>query len=86
MSPSIAAGRHPPLPLAPQVHHSSPDYNLSTALRQGTGEVFVSWAFYLPLALVVPPEASALLPARLPNPGNALQGTGVVWAAPPPPL
>jgi hypothetical protein len=38
------------------VHHSSEEYNLSTALRQtGSGFVF-GWLFYLPLALVgVPP-------------------------------
>ena len=33
------------------VHHSSEDYNLTTALRQTSGAVF-SWIFYLPLALV----------------------------------
>jgi alkylglycerol monooxygenase len=38
------------------VHHSSEEYNLSTALRQtGTGFLF-SWLFYLPMALLgVPP-------------------------------
>jgi len=38
------------------VHHSSEEYNLSTALRQtGTGFLF-SWIFYLPLAVLgVPP-------------------------------
>jgi len=38
------------------VHHSSEQYNLSTALRQtGSGALF-SWLFYLPLALAgVPP-------------------------------
>lgn len=38
------------------VHHSSEEYNLSTALRQtGTGFLF-GWIFYLPLAVVgVPP-------------------------------
>jgi sterol desaturase/sphingolipid hydroxylase (fatty acid hydroxylase superfamily) len=38
------------------VHHSSEEYNLSTALRQtGTGFLF-SWLFYLPMALAgVPP-------------------------------
>lgn len=33
------------------VHHSSEDYNLTTALRQTSGSIF-SWIFYLPLALV----------------------------------
>lgn len=37
------------------VHHSSEEYNLTTALRQTSGSVF-SWIFYLPLAVVgVPP-------------------------------
>jgi alkylglycerol monooxygenase len=34
------------------VHHSSEDYNLAVALRQGTFQGFFSWIFYLPLALV----------------------------------
>ncbi|GAB4817691.1 hypothetical protein N2152v2_004737 [Parachlorella kessleri] len=34
------------------VHHSSPDFNLGTALRQGTGEASFSWVFNLPLALL----------------------------------
>lgn len=33
------------------VHHSSEDYNLTTALRQTSGAIF-SWVFYLPLAFV----------------------------------
>lgn len=33
------------------VHHSSEDYNLTTALRQTSGSIF-SWIFYLPLAFV----------------------------------
>lgn len=38
------------------VHHSSEDYNLTTALRQTSGAVF-SWIFYLPLAVIgFPPE------------------------------
>lgn len=38
------------------VHHSSEDYNLTTALRQTSGALF-SWIFYLPLAFVgFPPE------------------------------
>lgn len=42
------------------VHHSSPDFNLSTALRQGAGESTVSWLFYLPLAFIAPLEVCAL--------------------------
>ena len=34
------------------VHHSSEDYNLAVALRQGTFQGAFSWVFYLPLALV----------------------------------
>lgn len=38
------------------VHHSSEDYNLTTALRQTSGSV-VSWVFFLPMAFAgVPPE------------------------------
>ncbi len=37
------------------VHHSSEEYNLTTALRQTSGS-FLSWIFYLPLAVLgVPP-------------------------------
>lgn len=38
-----------------QTHHSSEDYNFSTALRQSAMQVYTSWVFYLPLALFVPP-------------------------------
>jgi sterol desaturase/sphingolipid hydroxylase (fatty acid hydroxylase superfamily) len=34
------------------VHHSSEEYNLAVALRQGTFQGVFSWVFYLPLALV----------------------------------
>jgi alkylglycerol monooxygenase len=34
------------------VHHSSEDYNLAVALRQGTFQGVFSWIFYLPLAFV----------------------------------
>lgn len=38
------------------VHHSSEDYNLTTALRQTSGALF-SWIFYLPMAVLgFPPE------------------------------
>ena len=39
---------------AHNVHHSSPDYNFSTALRQGA-EFLFNWIFYLPMAIIVPP-------------------------------
>jgi alkylglycerol monooxygenase len=39
------------------VHHSSEDYNLAVALRQGTFQGAFSWVFYLPLALVGFPPA-----------------------------
>jgi sterol desaturase/sphingolipid hydroxylase (fatty acid hydroxylase superfamily) len=34
------------------VHHSSEDYNLAVALRQGSFQGLFSWVFYLPIALV----------------------------------
>ncbi|XP_022081909.1 alkylglycerol monooxygenase-like [Acanthaster planci] len=40
---------------AHQVHHSSEEYNLTTALRQSICQRFVSWMFYLPLAFAIPP-------------------------------
>jgi alkylglycerol monooxygenase len=39
------------------VHHSSEDYNLAVALRQGTFQGLFSWVFYLPIALVGFPPA-----------------------------
>ncbi|XP_052254865.1 alkylglycerol monooxygenase-like isoform X2 [Dreissena polymorpha] len=39
-----------------QTHHSSEDYNLSTALRQSALQMYTSWVFYLPLALFIPPS------------------------------
>jgi sterol desaturase/sphingolipid hydroxylase (fatty acid hydroxylase superfamily) len=39
------------------VHHSSEDYNLTVALRQGSFQGVFSWVFYLPLALVGFPPA-----------------------------
>ncbi|KAL3837400.1 hypothetical protein ACJMK2_022761 [Sinanodonta woodiana] len=41
---------------AHQVHHSSEDYNFSTALRQSVLQIYTSWVFYLPLALFIPPS------------------------------
>ncbi|WAR05989.1 ALKMO-like protein, partial [Mya arenaria] len=38
-----------------QTHHSSEDYNLSTALRQSVFQIYSSWVFYLPMALFIPP-------------------------------
>merc|ERR1711976_867656 len=40
---------------AHQVHHSSEDYNLTTALRQSVLQRFNSWMFYIPLAFFLPP-------------------------------
>jgi alkylglycerol monooxygenase len=34
------------------VHHSSEDYNLAVALRQGSFQGLFSWIFYLPLAML----------------------------------
>ena len=34
------------------VHHQSEDYNLTTALRQTSSGAFLSWIFYLPMALL----------------------------------
>lgn len=42
---------------AHQVHHSSEDYNLSTALRQSALQNYCVWMFYLPMALAIPPSA-----------------------------
>ncbi|KAK6181312.1 hypothetical protein SNE40_009193 [Patella caerulea] len=39
-----------------QAHHSSEDYNFSTALRQSVLQNYTSWVFYLPLALFIPPS------------------------------
>lgn len=39
-----------------QTHHSSEDYNLTTALRQGLFQRFSSWIFYLPMAFFIPPS------------------------------
>eukprot|EP01100_Stratorugosa_tubuloviscum_P004694 TRINITY_DN2183_c0_g4_i1.p1 TRINITY_DN2183_c0_g4~~TRINITY_DN2183_c0_g4_i1.p1 ORF type:complete len:502 (-),score=173.45 TRINITY_DN2183_c0_g4_i1:61-1566(-) len=36
------------------VHHSSNEYNLTTALRQGALQPLFSWCFYLPLAFFIP--------------------------------
>ncbi|XP_014671886.1 PREDICTED: alkylglycerol monooxygenase-like isoform X2 [Priapulus caudatus] len=40
---------------AHQVHHSSEEYNFTTALRQSVVQNYTSIVFYLPLALAVPP-------------------------------
>ena len=37
---------------AHSVHHQSEEYNLTVALRQGAFQGFISWVFYLPLAVV----------------------------------
>nr|ACO14825.1 Transmembrane protein 195 [Caligus clemensi] len=41
---------------AHQVHHSSEDYVLSTALRQSVFQEFGAFAFYLPMAFFIPPS------------------------------
>jgi sterol desaturase/sphingolipid hydroxylase (fatty acid hydroxylase superfamily) len=38
-----------------QVHHSSEDYNQTTALRQSVLQTYTSFFFYLPAALFLPP-------------------------------
>lgn len=38
------------------VHHSSEEYNFTTALRQSVFQVYTSWIFYLPLAIFLPPQ------------------------------
>ncbi|XP_017812375.2 alkylglycerol monooxygenase isoform X1 [Papio anubis] len=43
-----------------QTHHSSEDYNLSTALRQSVLQLYTSWIFYSPLALFIPPSVYAV--------------------------
>ncbi|XP_061443133.1 alkylglycerol monooxygenase isoform X2 [Rhineura floridana] len=43
-----------------QVHHSSEDYNLFTALRQSVLQKYTSWIFYLPMALFIPPSVYAV--------------------------
>ncbi|KCV67948.1 hypothetical protein H696_05673 [Fonticula alba] len=39
------------------VHHSSDAYNATVAVRQSALQLYTSWMFYLPLALVLPPPA-----------------------------
>ncbi|XP_048587138.1 alkylglycerol monooxygenase isoform X2 [Nematostella vectensis] len=41
---------------AHQVHHSSEDYNLSTALRQSVTQNFSTFLFWLPMSVAVPPS------------------------------
>lgn len=41
---------------AHQTHHSSEDYNLSTAIRQSMFQKYTSWFFYFPLAFFVSPS------------------------------
>merc|ERR550532_968538 len=45
---------------AHQVHHSSEEYNLTTALRQSAFQSFGSVPFYLPLALFIPPSQAVV--------------------------
>ncbi|CAF4207076.1 unnamed protein product, partial [Adineta steineri] len=39
-----------------QTHHSAENFNFSVALRQGFLQHYFSWIFYLPLALIIPPQ------------------------------
>lgn len=43
-----------------QTHHSSEDYNLTTALRQSFLQKYFSWMFYWPMALCIPPSVFAV--------------------------
>jgi sterol desaturase/sphingolipid hydroxylase (fatty acid hydroxylase superfamily) len=44
------------------VHHSSEEYNLTTALRQTASGFLLGWVFYLPLAIIgVPPLMFAIV-------------------------
>ncbi|XP_068791108.1 alkylglycerol monooxygenase isoform X2 [Struthio camelus] len=45
---------------AHQIHHSSEDYNLFTALRQSLLQRYTSWIFNLPMALFIPPSVFAV--------------------------
>ncbi|CAE7409552.1 Agmo [Symbiodinium natans] len=42
---------------AHSAHHSGEDYNMATALRQGSLQPLMTWVFSLPLALVFPAES-----------------------------
>eukprot|EP00057_Strongylocentrotus_purpuratus_P009087 XP_011663561.1 PREDICTED: alkylglycerol monooxygenase-like [Strongylocentrotus purpuratus] len=42
---------------AHQVHHSSEEFNYTTALRQSIFEKCYSWLFYIPLAFFAPPSS-----------------------------
>ena len=50
---------------AHQVHHSSEDYNLSTALRQSAFQRWYSFLFYFPLALVGIPMPALIVHIQL---------------------
>ncbi|XP_063306810.1 alkylglycerol monooxygenase [Pelobates fuscus] len=43
-----------------QTHHSSEDYNLTTALRQSFLQKYFSWILYWPMAFFVPPSVFAV--------------------------
>src|SRR5687767_8322412 len=47
------------------VHHSSEEFNLAVALRQGAFQPFFSWLFYLPLAWIGFPPAMLLVCSSL---------------------
>jgi alkylglycerol monooxygenase len=40
-----------------QSHHSSEDFNLTTALRQNAFQSLIGWIFYAPAALFIPPPS-----------------------------
>ncbi|KAM3928826.1 alkylglycerol monooxygenase [Leptodactylus fuscus] len=43
-----------------QTHHSSEDYNLTTALRQSFLQKYFSWMVYWPMAFFIPPSVFAV--------------------------
>lgn len=43
-----------------QTHHSSEEYNLSTALRQSVFQKWITWIFYMPMALFIRPSIFAI--------------------------
>ncbi|XP_068091203.1 alkylglycerol monooxygenase isoform X1 [Hyperolius riggenbachi] len=43
-----------------QTHHSSEDYNLTTALRQSFLQKYFGWIFYWPMAFFIPPSIFAV--------------------------
>lgn len=56
-----------------QGHHTSEDFNLSTAIRKGIFQQWVDWPFFLPMALLGYPFLEMFLPLK------ALQFTYQFW-------